>query len=64
MWRARGRRGRMCFTGGFALATALEPSVVASVMSQPAMPARIGERCRAALGLEAEDLSTITTSGE
>jgi len=54
----------MCFTGGFALATALEPSVVASAMSQPAMPARIGERCRAALGLEAEDLSTITTSGE
>ena len=27
----------MCFTGGFALATALEPSVVASVVSQPAM---------------------------
>ena len=38
----------MCFTGGFALATALEPSVVASVMSQPAMPAPIGERGRAA----------------
>ncbi len=50
----------MCFTGGFALATALEPSVVASVMSQPAMPAPIGERGRAALGLDAEDLSTIT----
>lgn len=50
----------MCFTGGFALATALEPSVVASVMSQPAMPAPIGERGRAALGLDAEDLCTIT----
>jgi dienelactone hydrolase len=50
----------MCFTGGFALATALEPSVVASVMSQPAMPAPIGQRGRAALGLDAEDLSTIT----
>lgn len=49
----------MCFTGGFALATALEPSVVASVMSQPAMPAPIGERGRAALGLGAEDLATI-----
>ncbi len=49
----------MCFTGGFALATALEPSVVASVMSQPDMPAPIGERGRAALGLDAEDLSTI-----
>jgi dienelactone hydrolase len=50
----------MCFTGGFALATALEPSVVASVMSQPAMPAPIGERGRAALGLDAQDLATIT----
>jgi dienelactone hydrolase len=49
----------MCFTGGFALATALEPSVVASVMSQPAMPAPLGERGRAALGLDAEDLATI-----
>jgi dienelactone hydrolase len=50
----------MCFTGGFALATALEPSVVASVISQPAMPAPIGERGRAALGLDAQDLATIT----
>ena len=40
----------MCFTGGFALATALEPSVVASVVSQPALPAPIGHRGRAALG--------------
>lgn len=49
----------MCFTGGFALATALEPSVVASVMSQPVMPAPIGKRGRAALGMDAQDLSTI-----
>ncbi len=49
----------MCFTGGFALATALEPSVVASVMSQPAMPAPIGKHGRAALGLDAQDLATI-----
>lgn len=50
----------MCFTGGFALATALEPSVVASVMSQPSMPGPIGQRGRAALGLDADDLATIT----
>ena len=50
----------MCFTGGFALATALEPSVVASVIGQPVMPAPIGRRGRAALGLDAEDLCTIT----
>lgn len=49
----------MCFTGGFALATALEPSVVASVMSQPVIPAPIGKRGRAALGLDAQDLATI-----
>lgn len=49
----------MCFTGGFALATALEPSVLASVMSQPSVPGPIGERGRAALGLDAEDLSTL-----
>ena len=51
----------MCFTGGFALATALEASVVASVLSQPVMPAPIGQRGRAALGLDAEDLDTLTT---
>lgn len=51
----------MCFTGGFALATALEESVVASVLSQPVMPAPIGQRGRAALGLDAEDLDTLTT---
>src|ERR1700712_3661596 len=28
----------MCFTGGFALATAVEGSVLASVLSQPAVP--------------------------
>ena len=49
----------MCFTGGFALATALEPSVVASVMSQPAMPAPIGQRGRAALGLDVVDLAML-----
>ena len=49
----------MCFAGSFALATALEPSVVASVMSQPATPAPIGKRGRAALGIDAEDLATI-----
>jgi dienelactone hydrolase len=54
----------MCFTGGFALATALEPSVIASVMSQPAMPAPIGARGRAALGLDAEDLATVAARAE
>ncbi|WP_330181490.1 hypothetical protein OHB26_34760 [Nocardia sp. NBC_01503] len=54
----------MCITGGFALATALEPSVVASVMSQPVLPAPIGRRGRAALGLNAEDFSTIAARAD
>jgi dienelactone hydrolase len=53
----------MCFTGGFALATALEPSVMASVMSQPALPAPVGKHGRAAIGLDAADLETIRKRG-
>jgi dienelactone hydrolase len=49
----------MCLTGGFALATALEPSVVASVVSQPALPAPVGKGGRAALGLDADDLTRV-----
>jgi dienelactone hydrolase len=49
----------MCFSGGFALATALEPGVVAAVVSQPALPAPIGRRGRAALGLGPEDRRRI-----
>jgi len=49
----------MCFTGGFALATALEPAVLAAVMSQPALPAPVSARGRAALGLDAADLRQI-----
>ncbi|GGI87473.1 dienelactone hydrolase [Saccharopolyspora subtropica] len=49
----------MCFSGGFALATALEPAVVAAVVSQPALPAPIGRRRRAALGLAPDDQRRI-----
>jgi hypothetical protein len=34
----------MCFTGGFALAMAVEPSVLAAVLSQPVLPAPLGRR--------------------
>jgi dienelactone hydrolase len=44
----------MCFTGGFALATAVTPPVTAAVLSQPSLPAPIGRR-RSALGLDPED---------
>jgi hypothetical protein len=46
----------MCFTGGFALAMAMEASVLAPVVSQPALPAPLGARKRAAVGLDDADL--------
>ena len=49
----------MCFTGGFALAMAVEPAVRASVLSQPGLPAPLTARKRAALGLDAADLARI-----
>jgi dienelactone hydrolase len=49
----------MCFTGGFALAMAVDPVVLAPVMSQPSIPGGISARKRAALGLDAADLERI-----
>jgi dienelactone hydrolase len=49
----------MCFTGGFALAMAVEPSVLAPVLSQPALPAPLTRRGRAALGLDQDDLAAV-----
>lgn len=49
----------MCFTGGFALAMAVEPAVLGSVMSQPSLPIGFTAAKRAALGLDAEDRACI-----
>lgn len=49
----------MCLTGGFALAMAVQPEVVAPVLSQPGLPAPITARKRAALGLDPADLDVI-----
>lgn len=51
----------MCFTGGFALAMAVEPAVLAPVLSQPASPAPIGARRRASVGLDPGDLTAVKT---
>jgi len=48
----------MCFTGGFALATALEPAVLAAVMSQPALPLPLG-RGRGSLGLDPGQIDAL-----
>lgn len=49
----------MCLTGGFALAMAVEPDVIAPVLSQPGLPAPLNARKRAALGIDPEDLTTV-----
>jgi dienelactone hydrolase len=49
----------MCFTGGFALAMAVDPVVLAPVMSQPSIPGGVSARTRAALGLDGADLERI-----
>jgi dienelactone hydrolase len=49
----------MCLTGNFALAMALEPSVLAPVLSQPALPAPVSKRRRAAIGLAPGELSRL-----
>lgn len=41
----------MCFTGGFALATAVDDSVLAAVMSQPSVPFAVGAARKNDLGL-------------
>ncbi len=49
----------MCFTGGFALAMAVDQRVLAPVLSQPAMPAPLGARRRASIDLSPADLATV-----
>ena len=49
----------MCLTGGFALAMAVEPAVLAPVLSQPGLPAPLTAGKRAALGLDRADLTRV-----
>lgn len=49
----------MCFTGGFALATMVDPVVAAPVVAQPSLPFPVGRRRRADLGLSPADLAAV-----
>ena len=49
----------MCFTGGFALAMMVDPSVVAPVLAQPSAPIAITPRRSADLNLSPGDLATV-----
>lgn len=49
----------MCFTGGFALAMATEPSVIAPVLSQPSLPLPLSADRRATIDCSTEDLMRV-----
>jgi dienelactone hydrolase len=49
----------MCFTGGFALAMAADPTIVAPVMSQPSLPFAVGTKRKAAIDLSSSDLRAV-----
>lgn len=49
----------MCFTGGFALATAVEPTVNAPVMAEPSVPFPVGASRRTDPGMSSAELQTV-----
>lgn len=49
----------MCFTGGFALAAAVEDVVLAPVLSQPALPFPVGGRRAADPGVSPQELAAV-----
>jgi dienelactone hydrolase len=49
----------MCFTGGFALAMAVDDTMLAPVLSQPSLPFAGGKARRRALGLSDADLARV-----
>jgi dienelactone hydrolase len=49
----------MCFTGGFALAMATEPALLAPVLSQPALPFGVTRRHRHSIDCSPEDLAVV-----
>lgn len=49
----------MCFTGGFALAMAADPVVLAPVLSQPSLPFGVSKKHRAAVDTSDADLDAV-----
>jgi len=49
----------MCFSGGFALAMAVDDEMLAPVLSQPSMPFPVGKARSEALGLSDADLARV-----
>jgi dienelactone hydrolase len=51
----------MCFTGGFALAMAADPRVLAPVLSQPSLPFGISAQHKQSIDCSASDLAKVAT---
>jgi len=49
----------MCFTGGYALAMAVDERMIAPVLSQPANPASMGAARAAGIDLSPDDFATV-----
>jgi dienelactone hydrolase len=49
----------MCFTGGFALAMATDPRMLAPVLSQPSLPFPVSARHRRSIDISAQDLAVV-----
>ncbi len=49
----------LCFTGGFALATAVDEAVAAAVMGEPSVPFPIGRSRRRDIGLSPAETATV-----
>ena len=50
----------MCFSGGFALAAAVEPAVLAPVASQPSLPLPLGASRRHDLGMSDRERTAVS----
>ncbi|HEU5085170.1 MAG TPA: dienelactone hydrolase family protein [Acidimicrobiales bacterium] len=49
----------MCFTGGFALAMATDPRLLAPVLSQPSLPLGVTKAQRCSIDISPEDLAAV-----
>ncbi len=49
----------MCFSGGFALAMATDPAVIAPAMSQPSLPLPLGKKRKRSIDVSRADLAII-----
>jgi dienelactone hydrolase len=54
----------MCFTGGFALAMAVDDDMLAPVLSQPSLPFGLGQSRKRSLGLSDADLARVAERSE